>query len=53
VVAAAIRRRRRFNLFNYVQFGSPNTTLSSATVGQVTSQANPPRQMQFGVKAIW
>ena len=53
---AALRLQLRieaFNLFNYVQFGSPNTTLSSATVGQVTSQANSPRQMQFGVKAIW
>lgn len=46
-------RIEAFNLFDYVQFGSPNTTLSSATVGQVTSQANAPRQMQFGVKAIW
>ena len=54
--AQALRLQLRieaFNLFDYVQFGSPNTTLSSATVGQVTSQANSPRQMQFGVKAIW
>ena len=54
--AASFRLELRveaFNIFNYVQFGSPNTTLSSATVGQVTSQANAPRQMQFGVKAIW
>jgi hypothetical protein len=46
-------RIEAFNLFDYVQFGSPNTTLSSATLGQVTSQANAPRQLQFGVKAIW
>ena len=54
--APALRLQLRieaFNLFDYVQFGSPNTTLSSATVGQVTSQANSPRQLQFGVKAIW
>ncbi len=46
-------RVEAFNLFDYVQFGSPNTTLSNASFGQVTSQTNSPRQMQFGVKAIW
>ena len=46
-------RLEAFNVLNYVQFGSPNTTLSSATVGQVTSQANSPRQFQFGIKALW
>jgi hypothetical protein len=56
---AATRRLRlqfrveAFNVLNYVQFGAPNTTLSSATVGQVTSQANSPRQLQFGFKALW
>jgi hypothetical protein len=46
-------RIEAFNLLNYVQFGAPNTTLNSASVGQVTSQANAPRQMQFGVKMLW
>jgi hypothetical protein len=46
-------RIEAFNLFDYVQFGSPNTTLSNASFGQVTSQANSPRQLQFGLKAIW
>jgi len=46
-------RVEAFNIFNYVQFGSPNTTLNSASVGQVTSQANSPRQLQFGIKALW
>ena len=46
-------RIEAFNLLNYVQFGNPNTTLNSASVGQVTSQANAPRQMQFGVKMLW
>ncbi|MDQ3441361.1 MAG: hypothetical protein M3478_13530, partial [Planctomycetota bacterium] len=46
-------RVEAFNLFNYVQFGSPNTSLNSATLGQVTSQANSPRQIQFGIKALW
>jgi hypothetical protein len=46
-------RLEAFNVLNYVQFGSPNTTLSNASVGQVTSQANSPRQFQFGIKALW
>jgi hypothetical protein len=46
-------RVEAFNIFNYVQFGSPNATLNSASVGQVTSQANSPRQLQFGIKALW
>jgi hypothetical protein len=46
-------RIEAFNLLNYVQFGNPNTTLNSASIGQVTSQANAPRQMQFGVKMLW
>jgi hypothetical protein len=53
---AALRLELRieaFNLLNYTQFGNPNTTLNSASFGQVTTQANAPRQMQFGVKMIW
>ena len=46
-------RIEAFNVFNYVQFGSPNTNINSASVGQVTSQANSPRQLQFGIKALW
>jgi hypothetical protein len=46
-------RVEAFNIFNYVQFGSPNTNVNSASVGQVTSQANSPRQLQFGIKALW
>ncbi len=46
-------RIEAFNLLNYTQFGNPNTTLNSASIGQVTSQANSPRQMQFGVKMLW
>lgn len=57
-VAASARLRLQvrieaFNLFNDVQFGSPNTTLNNASFGQVTSQANAPRQLQFGVKLLW
>jgi hypothetical protein len=54
--AAGLRLQVRieaFNLLNYTQFGNPNTTLNSASIGQVTTQANSPRQMQFGVKMLW
>lgn len=42
-----------FNVFNYVQFGAPNTNVDSATFGQVTSQANVPRRIQVGITASW
>ena len=42
-----------FNALNRVQFGSPNTSVTSTSFGVVTSQANTPRQLQFGVKALW
>jgi hypothetical protein len=42
-----------FNALNRVQFGSPNTSVTSTSFGVVSSQANTPRQLQFGVKALW
>ena len=42
-----------FNALNRVQFGSPNTSVTSSSFGVVTSQANTPRQLQFGVKLLW
>jgi len=42
-----------FNLFDDVQFGSPDTRVNSGTFGQVTSQANLPRRIQVGVRAVW
>jgi hypothetical protein len=39
-----------FNLTNTPQFSAPNTSVGSSTFGQVTSQANQPRQIQFGLK---
>jgi outer membrane receptor protein involved in Fe transport len=42
-----------FNLFNRTQFGSPNTTVTSASFGTVTTQANGPREVQLGVKLFW
>jgi hypothetical protein len=46
-------RLEAFNALNRVQFGSPNTSVTSSSFGVVTSQANTPRQLQFGVKAMW
>jgi len=39
-----------FNLTNTPQFSAPNTSVGSNTFGQVTSQGNSPRQIQFGLK---
>ena len=46
-------RLEAFNLFNRVQFGMPNTTVTTAatsTLGQVTTQANQPRLWQLAFK---
>jgi hypothetical protein len=36
-----------FNVLNIVNFGAPNTTLSSSSFGEITTQANNPRKLQF------
>jgi len=46
-------RIEAFNALDRVQFGSPNLSVTNASFGVVTSQANTPRQLQFGVKALW
>jgi hypothetical protein len=46
-------RVEAFNALNRVQFGAPNTSVTSSSFGVVTSQANTPRQLQFGVKVLW
>jgi len=46
-------RAEFFNAFNTPQFGSPNTSVTSSSFGRVTSQANDPRQLQFGLKFLW
>jgi hypothetical protein len=43
-------RLEAFNVFNRVQFGAPDTNVGDATFGQITSQANQPRQVQLGLK---
>jgi outer membrane receptor protein involved in Fe transport len=39
-----------FNAFNHVRFGTPNEQIGSPTFGIVTSQVNPPRAIQFGLR---
>ncbi|WP_263408567.1 TonB-dependent receptor [Terriglobus tenax] len=46
-------RGEAFNVFNHVQFGSPNTSVNSTAFGTITSQANTPRQLQFGAKLLF
>jgi hypothetical protein len=43
-------RLETFNVFNRVQFASPDTVVGDATFGQITAQANQPRQVQAGLK---
>jgi hypothetical protein len=46
-------RVEALNAFNTPRFGGPNTSVTSSTFGQITSQANSPRQLQFGLKLLW
>lgn len=46
-------RAEAFNGFNRVQFGGINTNVTSGSFGFVTSQANAPRQLQFGLKFLF
>ena len=46
-------RGEAFNLFNRTIFGTGSTNLNAGNFGQVTNQANDPRQMQMGLKIYW
>lgn len=47
-------RAEAFNAFNRVRFGSPNTNVNGgANFGRITTQANDPRQLQFGLKLLF
>ena len=46
-------RAEAFNVLNHPQFSSPNTSVTSSSFGQITSQANTPRQLQFGLKLLF
>jgi hypothetical protein len=46
-------RAEFLNAFNTPRFGSPNTSVVSSAFGVISSQANAPRQVQFGLKFLW
>jgi hypothetical protein len=46
-------RAEFFNAFNTPRFSGPNTSVTSGAFGVITSQANSPRQIQFGLKFLW
>ena len=46
-------RLEAFNMLNRVQFAAPDTNVGDATFGQITAQANQPRQVQIGLKMYY
>jgi len=46
-------RAEAFNLLNQVVFGMPGTSINSNTFGVISSQANSPRSIQFGLKLLF
>jgi hypothetical protein len=46
-------RAEFLNAFNTPRFGGPNTSVTAAAFGVISSQANNPRQVQFGLKFLW
>ena len=46
-------RAEAFNTLNRVQFAAPNIALNSAQFGVISTQANNPRQVQFGLKLLF
>ena len=43
-------RAEAFNLFNHPQFGQPNATVGTGTVGTITSTVGNPRQLQLALR---
>jgi len=46
-------RAEFLNAFNTVRFSAPNTSVASNQFGVISTQANSPRQIQFGLKLLW
>ena len=46
-------RMEMFNFTNTPNFAAPGQSFGSATFGVVSSQANPPRQVQLGLKLYY
>ena len=46
-------RAEALNAFNTPRFSGPNTSVTSSSFGIISSQANAPRQIQFGWKVLF
>jgi len=46
-------RLESFNALNHPQFCGPNTTVNGGSFGQVTCQANSPRELPLALKLYW
>ncbi len=46
-------RLEAFNVLNRVQFAAPDTNVGDATFGEISNQANQPRQLQIGLKLYY
>ena len=46
-------RAEAYNLINQVVFGMPNLSINSNQFGVISSQANSPRTVQFGLKLLF
>jgi len=46
-------RCESYNVFNHVQFGTPNVTPNSSSRGTITSTANTPRVIQQGLRLVF
>jgi hypothetical protein len=46
-------RAEALNAFNHPSFAAPNTSVTSSIFGQVTSEINLQRILQFGFKVVF
>jgi hypothetical protein len=46
-------RAEAFNIFNRVLWGTPSSTVNATNFGQIRSQGNDPRRLQFAAKFVF
>jgi hypothetical protein len=51
--ARAELRLESFNALNHPQFCGPNTSVNGGSFGEITCQANSPREVQLALKLYW